>query len=394
MLNYISTLFRIVRLAFLEEFKRIFHDPGAMLILIGAMIIYPIVYSIAYKNNVLRNIPIAMVDLDHTNLSRKTTNMLNASQQMDITQNPGSLEEAQQLFWDGAVNGIIIIPNGYEKAVYRGEQTNLSVYCDATYFLMYKETLTGTISTIGTLGAGIEIKRLIASGQNMNQAIKARDPLPTKIYSLYNPAGAYASYVMPGIIIIILQQTLLVGIGLVGGARKEKGKKGMRLAGALKGHGAYPILTGRAMVYFFISCINATFSLVWVYAWFGFPAKGELFHIAILMVPYIFSVIFLGLSLSQLFKRREHAIMFLVFMSPLVLFLSGLSWPASTLPQPLYWLAHIFPSTVMVPGYLRLRTMGVSLSDVQFEFWFMTAQMVIYYFLSGWIMHYAEKKRQ
>jgi ABC-2 type transport system permease protein len=94
-------------------------------------------------------------------------------------------------------------------------------------------------------------------------------------------------------------------------------------------------------------------------------------------------VIFLGFTISMLFRRREHAIMTFVFISPIVLFLSGVPWPETSIPVILYRVAHIFPSTSMIPAYLRIRTMGVSVSDVRHELLFMLVQMIIYFLLAG-----------
>jgi ABC-2 type transport system permease protein len=100
-------------------------------------------------------------------------------------------------------------------------------------------------------------------------------------------------------------------------------------------------------------------------------------------VPYLFSVIFLGLMISMLFRRREHSIMTLVFVSPIVLFLSGLSWPETSIPPLLNQLAHVFPSTSMIPAFLRIRSMGVSINDVRPELAFLMVQMIVYFLLAS-----------
>ena len=218
---------------------------------------------------------------------------------------------------------------------------------------------------------------MMAVGISQETAMKQRDPLTLKTYSLYSPAGSYGSYVMPGLILIILQQTLLVGIGMIGGAKREKKKL---LASSVK-HETSTILyalTGRSLAYFALSTFNLLFTEIVLYHWFGFPDKGTLLDIWILMIPFFFSVIFMGLTVSLLMKRREHSIMMLVFLSPVVLFLSGMSWPASSLPPLLYQIAHIFPSTSMIPAFLRIRTMGGTLRDVRPEFLFLMGQMVVY----------------
>ncbi|HPS12248.1 MAG TPA: ABC transporter permease [Prolixibacteraceae bacterium] len=364
--------------AFVEEMKTIFTDGGAILLLIVAVTIYPVVYSIAYKNNVVRDIPVAVVDLDRSQLSRQMSRMLDATKEVAVHTETGNMEEAQKLFWDGTARGIILIPSDFEKGLLKGEQSDISVYCDASYFLIYKETLTGLIQSSGTLSAGVEIKRLIASGALPDAAMQQRDPMKLNIYQLYNPSGAYGSYVMPGLILIVIQQTLLIGIGMIGGARKERGDSVIAGDPARRRKTIFPIILGKAFAYFVIYVFNVLFTQIIIYKWFGFPDKGSIADTAILMVPYIFSIIFLGLSISLLLRRREHSIMLMVFLSPVVLFLSGMSWPENAIPPLLYKIAHIFPSTTMVPAFLRLRTMGASLSDIRPELIFLLVQMVVY----------------
>lgn len=363
--------------SFLNEWRAIFKDRGALLILLIAVWIYPLVYSIAYQNNVVRNIPMTVVDEDKSALSRQLIRMIEATQEIQVTQQTGDFNEAEQLFWDNSSKGVIVIPVDFEKKILKGQQTHLGLYCDAGYFLIYKETLKGTLRASGTLSAGIEIKRMMAGGATPGLAMKQRDPLTLRTYTLYNPAGSYGSYVMPGLILIILQQTLLVGIGMIGGARREKQK----LLESSKKHETSAILfalTGRSLAYFAVSSFNLIFTEIVLYQWFGFPDKGTLLDVWILMIPFLFSVIFMGLTVSLLMRRREHSIMMLVFLSPVVLFLSGMSWPANSLPPLLYQLAHLFPSTSMIPAFLRIRTMGGTLKDVKPEFIFLMCQMVVY----------------
>ena len=159
----------------------------------------------------------------------------------------------------------------------------------------------------------------MASGATPEAARMQRDPVTMKSYSLYNPAGSYGSYVMPGLILVIIQQTLLVGIGMIGGARREKQK----LLASSKNHEVSAIfytLTGRSLAYFFLYSFNLIFTQIILYQWFGFPDKGSMLDLWLLMVPFLFSVIFMGLTVSLLLTRREHSIMMLVFLSPVVFF--------------------------------------------------------------------------
>jgi ABC-2 type transport system permease protein len=368
---------------FVDELKTIFKDKGAMLILFFAVLSYPLVYSIAYKNNVVRDIPVTVVDLDHTQSSRQLVKMLGATKELRVAQEVGSLHEAKQLFWDGNSKGVILVPEGFEKDLSGGIQTSVSVYCDASYFLIYKETLTGTIQATGTLSAGVEIKRLMAAGGGEEMAMQQRDPMPAKFYNLYNPAGSYCSYVMPGMILIILQQTLLIGIGMIGGAGKERRNNQLVQPGIRVKQGMFSVIFGKGLAYFVVYLVNTAYALVYLPKWFGFPDKGSFDDVCILLVPFLFSAIFLGLTISMLFRRREHSIMTFVFISPIVFFLSGLSWPLTSIPRLLHLLSLVFPSTSMIPAFLRIRTMGVSISDVRPELLFLSIQMIVYFILAA-----------
>ena len=368
---------------FVDELKTILRDKGAMLIFFLAVFAYPLVYSLAYKNNVVRDIPVTIVDLDNSASSRQMIRMLGATKEVSVAQEVGSLHEARQIFWDGNSKGIVLIPEGFEKELLRRSQTSVSVYCDASYFLIYKETLSATIQATGTLSAGVEIKRLMASGSGEELAMQQRDPMPSKFYNLYNPAGSYGSYVMPGIILIILQQTLLIGIGMIGGAGKERRNNQEVMPGVKVRQGMFSVVFGKGLAYFTIYIVNIAFTLVYLSKWFGFPDKGSFTDVCILLVPYLFSVIFLGLMISMLFRRREHSIMTLVFVSPIVLFVSGLSWPETSIPPLLNLFSHIFPSTSMIPAFLRIRSMGVSINDVRPELTFLMIQMIVYFLLAS-----------
>jgi ABC-2 type transport system permease protein len=384
---------QVISFTFSNELKRIYTDAGALLILLGASVIYPIAYSVAYKNNVLEEIPIGIVNLDNTSSSNQLEKMIDASEKVSFYSEYSGIEQAKADFWKKKINGIVVIPKGFESSIYKGEQASVSLYSDAGYILIYKETLAGVLQASATFSAGVEIKKLIAKGSSTEQAFVQREPINTSYYSLYNPASSYGAYVMPGILIIILQQTLLVGIGMVNGADNEKRDNLLVFPGMMKQRGVYSIILGKSLAYFLISILSFSFALVWVYDWFNYPSKASFISILMLFVPAVFAIIFLGLAVSILFKKREHSIMLLVFLSPIVLFLSGISWPSSLIPKPLYIVAHIFPGTKLAPAYLRLRTMGVELLDIRSEIVFLLIQMVVYFFLAAAAYKFAIKKQ-
>ena len=363
---------------FVKELRAIFSDKGALLILIGAMLIYSVVYSIGYFNEVIINQKVGVVDLDHSEMSRKYIRMLDATKDLEITHQPNSLMEAENLFMHNTIEGVVLIPKDFQSDILKGMPANVAVYADASYFLKYKTTYMAASLINSYFGAGVSITKYMIEGKSFDQAKIASDPLPVYYNILYNPASGYASYIMPGIILVIIQQTLLIGIGILGGSFSESKASPFILPENLRYKEIIPYLTGKAGAYLLVSLINVVYGSVLVHHWFSYPDKTSVFNIFMLLFPFVVAVTFLGIVISTLFKHRESAIVFMVFLSPIALFLSGLSWPISSIPAWLVSLSKVMPSTTVIPAYLRLRTMGVSFADLRYDVVFMYIQAAIY----------------
>ena len=377
---------------FIDEIKLILIDSGAVLFFIVAMFIYSLLYTLGYEKETVRDLPVAVVDLDHSSLSRLYSRMADATEQLQVVCKPGSLKEAEQLFYDGEIKGVLLIPENFEKDIYSGKRTNVTAYCDAGYFMLYKQVYAGAVYSSGTFGAAIEVRKMLTQGKSMQQAIDMQDPLKVNTYNLYNPSGGYGSFVMPGMIIIIIQQTLLIGIGMLGGTIREKKIFLRKYATVRHKWGNVKLVLGKAFAYVSVYLFTALFSMVILYKWYDFPDKGSFLPIVAMLIPYLLSVSFLGLAVSMLFKQRVHSILFMVFLSPMVVFLSGISWPVSAIPQGLYWLSHVFPSSFMVPAYIKLRLLGSNLDSVRFEWGFILLQMVSYFLLACYSYKIAIKR--
>ncbi|WP_346858782.1 ABC transporter permease [uncultured Draconibacterium sp.] len=370
--------FELMAIHFKNELKAIFTDSGAVLILVGALIIYPLLYSFGYFNEVLTDLPVGVVDLDQSPISRKYTGMLDASPDVSVICKPQHLKEAEDLFMANEIIGVLLIPKGFQEDVLSGKQANVAVYADGSYMLKYKTFYLATATVNAYFSGGINVKRYMAEGKSFQQAQIANSPFDVQTHVLYNPSGAYGSFIMPGLIIIILQQTLLIGIGILGGTFSESKVSPFVLSAKKRVKEIVPLLLGRVGAYVLISMFNICLAVVVIHHWFNYPDKGNMLDVMMLLFPFVLAVIFLGIGLSTLFKHRESAIVFMMFLSPIALFLSGISWPVSAIPEWLVGLSKILPGTTAVPAYLRIRTMGIGLEDVKSELLFLYAQAAVY----------------
>jgi ABC-2 type transport system permease protein len=352
---------RTVLRAFRDEVRGALRDPGALLVLVGAITLYAFFYPTPYRREVLKEVPVAVVDLDRTPLSRQLVRMADAHELVRVSARAGSLAEAERLVLGGAAGGVLAIPGGFERDVKRGATATVGVFADATYFLVYRQVLTGLAEATGALSAGVEVKRLQAQGMPEAKARAFRDPLPLVTRPLFNPVEGYATYVVPGVLILILQQTLLIGIGLRGAADLSALGGGPLLSRAAAS------VAGRSLAFLLLYSVHALFYFGVVARLFGFPVRGGALAAAALVVPFLLATSFAGLALSVLFTRREAAIQTLLFTSLPAIFLAGFSWPPEALPGWLRVASQAIPSTSAIPALLRVNQAGASLSHVRPE---------------------------
>jgi len=197
---------------------------------------------------------------------------------------------------------------------------------------------------------------------------------------------------MPGMILVIMQQTLLLGIGMIGGTAREKKKFLKRTHPVIRKWGNVKLVFGKALAYTSIYLLTAFFAVGILPRMFSFPSNGNFWVIALMLIPYLLSVSFLGLSISLLFKQRVHSMLFLVFLSPMVVFLSGISWPTTSIPPLLHAMSNLFPSTVLIPAYLRVEVGGAGFNSVINEWSILLVQMLVYFVLACVSYKYALKR--
>ncbi len=382
-----KAVFRYAR----AEALRVLRDPGALLILGGAVFLYAFFYPIPYLPQVLREVPVAVVDQDHTALSRQLVRMADAHPLLRVAERPASLAEAEGLVRAGRAGGILVVPAGFERDVQLGRRARVGAFADASYFLVYRQVATGFLETVGTLSAGIDVRRLEARGRTEEAAHALRNPVPLLVRPLFNPTEGYASYVVPAVLVLILQQTLLIGIGLLGGTASESrvaplpaGDPGSSGFAKPPGKPALARLLGRASFYLALYSVYAALYFTVVYRVYGFPERSRALDLPLFALPFLLACIFLALALSSLFTRRETAMQVLLFTSLPSVFLAGFAWPPEAIPAWLRTLSLLLPSTSGIAGVLRLTEMGAGLRHVLAE-WLVLWALAAVYGVLAWL---------
>ena len=168
---------------FLDTYRRIFTHGGVLLLLVGSIGIYSMFYPLPYLREVVKNSPVGVVDLDRSSLSRQLTRWIDAHENIEVTLRADSPSELEAALAKGEIAGYLLIPDGFRADVLRRRKTVIVYGGDAGRFLVLKQVLTGFAESVGTLSAGIDIRRQLAAGMNVQQAKTAhqRQDAPVKV---------------------------------------------------------------------------------------------------------------------------------------------------------------------------------------------------------------------
>lgn len=373
-------------LIFQRELHLLLSDLGVTILLLIVPVVYPFLYSLIYYPEVVRDLPVAVVDLSQTADSRAFIRKLNATPDLDIRYENISMEEAAEKFRKRENRGIILIPETYSSDLALGRQAVVSLYADMEFFLYYKAMVMGAGLVSIEEGNDIQVKRLLNAGLSERQAEVFSNPFAISGSAIANPAGGFASYGIPAALMLIIQQTLVLAIGIMAGTARERHKMGTLIPCDLRRMGTLRMVMGKSAAYFFIYAVMSFYMLGAIPAWFGYPDKAGFSQLVALMVPYLLSAIFFGLSLSVFFKNRETPMLLYLFLSLPLLFLSGIIWPLSNMSPVWQAVRSIFPSSHAMLGYIKMNSLGADISETSHEIamlWKLTA----FYFITACLVY-------
>lgn len=364
-----------------KEMTQVVKDEGVLIFFVFVPLVYPLLYSWIYNNEVVREVPVCVVDQSHSHLSRELIRMCDASPDVHVKYYAQDLDEAKSLVSRQLVKGIYLIPSSFAEDVYGLKRGVVSVYCDMSLMLTYKAVF--QTAQMVTMEMGNELKTMLGGRYTAREEAIATRPLDYEDVPIFSPAGGYGSSILPAVLMLILQQTLVLGIGLSAGtARDENPYRSLIPVGDSRYEHTFPIVLGKSMCYLMVFMVMGAWLSVAVPRLFHFPQLATAGSLLCLMVPYILACTFFGMMVSCTVKYRENVMLIVVFVSVPLLFLTGVSWPQSSIPS--YWqgVSWLFPSTFGARAYIRLNSMGADISDVMPELRILWIQAVCYFVLT------------
>ena len=369
-----------------DELKNVFKDSGVMIFFFLVPFIYPLLYAFIYNNEVVHNAKMVVVDQSDSYLSREYIRKVDATADVKVVAVCSDMEEAKRMMDAKEAYGILYFPSEFSKNIHKGKQATVSLYCDMSALLFYKAFLLATTEV--SLEIGKELRAQNNPSSTIEQEKITINPIPYESVALFNSQNGFASFLVPAILILVIQQTLMLGIGMLGGTAREKNRFHSLVPVSRHFNGTLRIVFGKSLTYILLYIVVCIWALGVVPKLFSLPQVGEPWTVMLFVLPYLFASIFLSMTLSGFMTSRESPMLVFVFTSVILLFISGVSWPKEAIPP--FWKAigYLFPSTPGIQGFIRINTAGASLNEVAHEYRTLWIQAGIYFITACIIYRY------
>lgn len=391
-LNNIKENLSIISDYIAKEFKKIATSYSIILVLIGGVFIYGLLYNYMYGPNLLRDIPLVVVDMSKSPLSREYTRLLDASDQVSVYSNAPDIVSAKEMMKKNEVSGIIYLPYDFDSRVGRGEQSVFVSYVDTWAFLIFANVSEGVSGAMAELDGRVNSDMVLFLPLTTLYAMSQSQPINVVGTPLYNYTEGYGSYLIPAVLIVIIFQTLMMVIGMISGGERHDGsilyygQHGLGFGQMMK------VILSKTFVYCSLYAVFAYFLIGLLPQIFSIPDIGNKWDIVMMLIPFLLASCFFGLTGSFFFTDSEAPILMIAFFSVGLIFLSGMSYPLELMPW--YWQAahYVFPATPAVLSFIKLNSMGASIHDIETEYTTLWIQCAFYFVTACLVYRYNIRK--
>lgn len=377
-----------------KELREMLSDTGVIIFFFLLPLAYPVLYYYVYSTEAARDLPVAVVDESHTSLSRDFARKLDASPEAMVYAKCADMTEARHLMETGEVYGVVRIPSSFLDDLRHGRQTRIGVYADVSSLIYYKNILLPCTNISLAMNKDIKAE-VIASSLTAREVEVAKTPIDYQHVQLYNPQGGYASFLMPPILLLILQQAMVLGVGMAMGRTRERNDGYSTWRGVRGYDDPMAVILGKTLAILPTFLMMALYMHVVVTFGFDLPHLGDYWTWIGIILPYLLACTCFSIVCSSMIYRREDSLLIFVFMSVPLLFLSGVSWPSASIPTMWKWVSWLFPSTFGLNAHIKVMSMGADLTTVGHEVRCLLFQAVAYFvvacLLQRWQVWHSER---
>jgi ABC-2 type transport system permease protein len=362
------------------EVRHVFSDSTVLLIFFIAPLLYPLIFCYMYKTENVENLPVAVVDEAVCSESKRFIHKLDATPEINVEYKCCNMHEAQELLKNNEIHAIFYFPKDFSQRLASMQTAHIGVFADMSSFYYYKAALLGSNAVLIDEMHTIELQRYAMAGLTGEDAKIQLQPISDEEITAFNPTGGYGSFFLPALFVLVVHQTLFLGICLLCGDARENKRSLKTIPARLRTRSIHRVALGRSLCYLLIYTPIVIMTMWFIPRWFQLPQLGNLYTILIFMLPFLLAVIFFGMTMGNLFVRQKLSPMLcFAFFSLVLFFLTGMVWPQCSIPKFWLWFSYLFPSTPGVQGFIKISSMGATLADVRSEYLALWIQAAAYF---------------
>lgn len=380
---------------FVRTFINIKNDAGALLFFLGLPLLYPIIYTLIYNPELVRQIPVAVVDESLSAESRSFVQKASASPTIQIYAYCPNMADAKALMAERKVYGVMYIPSDYARKIATNDVVHVQFYSDMSLLLRYRAFVAALADLQMVVTQDLAMEKAGAMGMAQTASEGSVLPVQSESNFLGDPEQGFASFVIPGIVVLILQQSMLLGICLLGGSSRERRRRnGGSDPLAVQNVSAFATIWGRTLCFVVFYLALTIYNLRIVPMMFQLPHYGNAMDYMLFIFPMLLAVAFLGQGLVVLMRERESAFLLLVVTSVVFLFLSGLTWPRYAMGEVWYWIGNLIPATWGVEGFIRINSNAATLAENSTAYIALWILAGVYMLFAWWSTRYVEASQK
>ena len=350
-----NTLFSFRRLMAIisKEAIQMRRDRITFAMMLGVPLMQLVLFGFAINNDP-KGLPAALVTTSQDHYTRAMVSAMENTGYYRFDHVVASAEEADRLIQSGAVSFVVTVPSDFARRVERGDNPQILIEADATD----PSVASGAISTLGTVAAQALLREQSAEALAARQSTAA---LKVVVHQLYNPEGITQYNIVPGLLGVILQLTMVMMTSMALTRETERGTMENLLAMPAS---PLEIMLGKVLPFLVVGAVQVVVVLVAAKSLFGVPFVGSLWLLLISILIFVLALVLLGYAFSTLARTQMQAMQLTFFFFLPSLLLSGFMFPFRGMPAWAQTLGEIFPLTHFLRIIRAVMLKGADLQGV------------------------------
>ncbi len=358
-----------------REITRISKDKNIFMMIIIVPVFYSLFYASLYYYKTEKDVQVCVVDMDNSEFSRNFTQRLDANELTKVDAVLSDIAEAKLLLQKMKIHGIIFIPPYSEQDLKLNKAITIKAYLNTTRFLVSNDINKAVNQTAFSFGDDARKILFQKSGLSSKASEEIIEPLRLEDKPLFNTLETYGDFLIPGLIVLILYQTLMIGMSE--SMSKEREDNTIKDLKRISGGKVLITLAGKGTFYIILYSAYSFFLFTVIFRIFSIKFEGDYLALSILTIMLIFSAIFFCILISSFFKRKIISLQVLAFSSYPVFLISGYVFPFQSLPYVIRLIAMTLPTTPYLNAFIRLTQMNAGMADIKSELLHLFIIMII-----------------